>query len=173
MDKGLFPGDEPQPVAVTRRTRKTTPAPIPDPTSEPEWIDKVRAVMAEVKKQGAEIPMDVLLALTPGQAFEVARRVYPGTKRGFLTEWANFTKKHKDWKTAVYDLYPSIQIVLANNALKKGRGEFVPNWKHFSTWINNRWWETAEAIVDEQKEAEDAKQLGPGRRELMEGLDVR
>jgi uncharacterized protein YdaU (DUF1376 family) len=52
--------------------------------------------------------------------FENFRKQYPGTKRGYTTEFENLKKKHKDWK----------QII-----------PIVPEWKNLSTYINNRSWE--------------------------------
>lgn len=78
------------------------------------------------------------------KAFEEARKLYPSTaKRGHETEWGNFKKKHRDWKDAVADLVPAIQIQIRERELKQSRKEFVPPWKNFQTWINQRYWEQA------------------------------
>jgi len=72
-------------------------------------------------------------------AFDSARKIYPGTKRGNTTEFNNFVKKHKDWKAVLPLIEPAIrkQITWRANA----NGAFRPIWKIFSTWINNRCWE--------------------------------
>lgn len=67
--------------------------------------------------------------------FEKVRKLYPGTKRGFDTEFDNFKKKHKDWKTILGYLYGSLLYQI--EARKKKTG-FVPEWANFSTWINQR-----------------------------------
>ena len=77
-------------------------------------------------------------------AFESARMLYPGTKRGHTTEWDNFKRKHKDHTIVAPDLVFAVQIQIAERKNKAQKHEFVPPWKHFQTWINNRWWETAE-----------------------------
>ena len=72
--------------------------------------------------------------------FEKARTLYPGTKRGGKTEFGNFCKKHKDWRSVISLMGPAIQLQI--DWRKSARGdEFRPAWKHFSTWINNRCWE--------------------------------
>lgn len=73
--------------------------------------------------------------------FEEARTAFPGTKRGFDTEYNNFTRKHKDWRNILPLLKPAIKAQIADRQRKKITGEFVPSWKHFRTWINNRCWE--------------------------------
>ena len=66
--------------------------------------------------------------------FEKARKLYPSTKRGLDTEFANFTKKHKDWREVLPLLLPAIE-----NQIKCSRPDKW--WKHFQTWINQRCWE--------------------------------
>lgn len=70
--------------------------------------------------------------------FNSARKLYPGTKLGLDTEFINFKKKHKDWKV----ILPKLEQAINNQieARRKSTG-FVPEWKHFKTWINNRGWE--------------------------------
>ena len=74
------------------------------------------------------------------EKFEFARKIYPGIKRGLDTEFDNY-KKHKDWKGCLELLLPAIkkQIDFKKNAV--AMKEFVPEWKHFKTWIYNRSWE--------------------------------
>lgn len=73
--------------------------------------------------------------------FEKARKLYPGDKRGLDTEFANFIKKHKDWKEVVDTLEEKIKMQISVHALKTKQGVFVKEWKMFQTWINNRSWE--------------------------------
>jgi hypothetical protein len=72
--------------------------------------------------------------------FEVARKLYPGTKRGLLTEFENF-QRHKDWKITIGLLEPAIRSQIEHREKLMISGEFCPNWKNFRTWINQRCWE--------------------------------
>ena len=75
------------------------------------------------------------------QLFEKARKEYPGTKRGLKTEFDNFKKKHKDWKQVIALLSPAIEKQILLKTRLKEQNKFVPEWKHFQTWINQRCWE--------------------------------
>lgn len=75
--------------------------------------------------------------------FDEARRLYPGDKRGLDTEWANFRKKHDDWREVVPALKPAIEILIASRERKLKTNQFVPEWAMFQTWINQRRWEHA------------------------------
>jgi hypothetical protein len=102
--------------------------------------------------------------------FEKARKLYPGTKRGCETEFACL-KKHENWKEIVPLLYQAIENQIVRKRKKRGRGEFVPPWKHFKTWLNNNCWEEEEnSIVDPDKIAEykKAKALLKARQEIAE-----
>ncbi len=85
--------------------------------------------------------------------FESARQLYPGTKRGLETEFENFTKKHKDWKKVIGLLESAIKNQIEQRKADKSRKLFVPHWKHFKTWINNRCWEehTGRELIPEQQ----------------------
>lgn len=73
--------------------------------------------------------------------FEKFRKLYPGVKRGFKTEFENLKKKHKDWKNIIPLLLESIKIEIDWHNQKASRGEFVPQYKNMQTWINNKCWE--------------------------------
>jgi len=73
--------------------------------------------------------------------FDVFRKSYPGTKTGNKTEFANFQKKHKDWKEVLPDLKALLDCIINQRSAAKSSGSFVPQWKNLSTWINNRCWE--------------------------------
>jgi hypothetical protein len=79
--------------------------------------------------------------------FEKARKLYPGVKCGLGTEFKRF-QKHKDWRVELPKLYPAIEAQIAWRERKKKKNEFVSAWKHFKTWLNNRWWE---AELDEEE----------------------
>jgi hypothetical protein len=73
--------------------------------------------------------------------FDQARKLYKGTKRGNQTEFINFTKKHHDWKTEIHKLHAAIIQEIKWHNMKVSRNEFVPEYKNFQTWINQRCWE--------------------------------
>jgi len=100
---------------------------------------------AEIVPQSKPEPRGKLTAeQAREEAFEDARKLYPGVKRSHDTEWQNFKRKTKDYKTVVADLVYAVRIQIVQREDLKDKGEFVPPWKHFQTWINNRWWETAD-----------------------------
>lgn len=75
------------------------------------------------------------------EIFDEARKIYPGNKRGLDTEFSNF-KKHKDWGKCIILLKEAIdsQIKWREKAKLAGN-KFIPEWKNFKTWINQRCWE--------------------------------
>lgn len=75
------------------------------------------------------------------EEFEKFRKLYPWTKRGHKTEFEYFKKKHKDWETVIPLLVSAIQKEINFHEIKQRNGEFVPQYKNLSTWINNRCWE--------------------------------
>ncbi len=82
--------------------------------------------------------------------FEIFRNNYPGTKKTLETEFSNFKKKHKDWKQVLETLSESLDNQIEAKRIKKAKGEFVPQWKMLSTYINNRAWEEVMPVDDEQ-----------------------
>lgn len=74
-------------------------------------------------------------------AFDLFRKVYPGTKNGNETEFSNFKKKHKDWNAVLPNLETIIKNQIKHKEQLKSQGQFVPAWKNLSTWINKRCWE--------------------------------
>lgn len=79
---------------------------------------------------------------------------YGGTKRGAATELENLKKKHKDWKTVLPLICPAIENQKKYREAKKAKGEFVPEWKNFQTWINQRCWEEVIPTFKEVKKIE-------------------
>jgi len=74
--------------------------------------------------------------------FEAARKLYPGTKRGFDTELDWLRRKHpQEWREIIPALEPAIRLQIANREKAVQQGEFVPNWQHFQTYISQRSWE--------------------------------
>lgn len=82
--------------------------------------------------------------------FEVFRKMYPGTKKGLSTEFVNFKKKHKDWKTIIPILTDRLKQQISAKEQNRVNGAFVPEWKNLQTYINQRDWE-AEIPIAEPK----------------------
>src|SRR5690606_16517273 len=75
-------------------------------------------------------------------AFDVARKLYPGTKNGLTIEWRNFLAKCQEEAEAVIPLLvPAITREIEYRRTQEAAKQFVPAWKHFQTWINRRCWE--------------------------------
>lgn len=93
------------------------------------------------------------------QVFDAARQVYPGMKNGLLYEFKNF-QRQKDYKQSLPLLLPAIEKQKKWREKMKGtKGQFVPEWKFFTTWINQRCWEQEMPKV----EASTANSEGPIR----------
>lgn len=75
-------------------------------------------------------------------AFEEARKLYPGTKRGSETEFKNFRKKYPmSFHTTVFKLLSAIESRMKWEEDSRLIGSFIPPWPHFQTWINQARWE--------------------------------
>lgn len=81
------------------------------------------------------------------QNFEEVRKLYPGTKLGYQVEFDNFRKKFKDWKNILPLLGPAIITQMEYRESASREDVFVPEWKHFKTWINNRCWEEEPGVI--------------------------
>jgi hypothetical protein len=81
------------------------------------------------------------------ETFDVFRKLFPGIKKGNGTEFQNFKKKHKDWRTILPILRESVSKQIAIRDQKKQRGDFVPEWKNLQTWINGRCWEEEMTLI--------------------------
>ena len=75
------------------------------------------------------------------EKFEEGRKLFKGTKRGLDTEYKNFKKAHKDWGTVVNLIEPAIHKEIEWRTKQEAAKQFVPEWKNFQTWINQRCWE--------------------------------
>ena len=73
--------------------------------------------------------------------FEEFRVEFLGSKRGIDTEFANFAKRHKDWKECLPLLKPAFINQLNYKKACKENNLFVPQWKNLQTWLNQREWE--------------------------------
>jgi hypothetical protein len=75
--------------------------------------------------------------------FETCQKIYPGTKRGAPTEFNDLKKKFKGEVTTEFlrAIYVGIsQKIRINKDLEKA-GQFVPEWPHLKTYLNQRRWE--------------------------------
>lgn len=75
------------------------------------------------------------------KTFEDFRKIYPGTKGGFKTEFENFKKKAKKFEEILPLLIPAVEAQIEYRKKCEAAGKFCPEWKHLKTWINNRCWE--------------------------------
>lgn len=75
------------------------------------------------------------------KTFEDFRKIYPGTKGGFKTEFENFKKKAKKFEEILPLLIPAVEAQIEYRKKCEAAGKFYPEWKHLKTWINNRCWE--------------------------------
>ena len=103
----------------------------------------------EPKKPDIDIDIDIDIDNDNENIFNSFRKLYPGTKRGNETEFKNF-KKHKDWKSVLPTLESAILNQIASRNKKIELRQFIPEWKHIQTWINQRCWE--EEIEETKKE---------------------
>ncbi|PSR54184.1 hypothetical protein AHMF7605_11950 [Adhaeribacter arboris] len=73
----------------------------------------------------------------------MARKVYPGTKRGEEVEWLNLQKKFKNQLPDLPRLILGAiekQIQWRERMREVNPREFVPQWPHFKTYINQQRW---------------------------------
>lgn len=92
------------------------------------------------------------------EIFNVARKYYPGEKRGLDTEFACLCKNHKDWKEVLPLLLPAIKAEENRRTTKERVNKFVPPWKHFKTWLYNRCWEMTIGQTVTHKEKTNSEQ---------------
>lgn len=83
------------------------------------------------------------------ETFDLFRKSYPGIKRGLDTEFSSFQKKHKDWRAVLPRLEASLEAQISARQMLSAAGEFVPSWKHLSTWIAQRCWEEEVGVAPE------------------------
>tara|TARA_R100001244_G_scaffold121574_5_gene91203 strand:+ start:1090 stop:1701 length:612 start_codon:yes stop_codon:yes gene_type:complete len=91
-------------------------------------------------KKGDSVSVSVSDSVTVKELkdFDIARKLHRGTKRGNETEFEDFKKKYKDYKTIIPLLQPAIESQIEWRAKTT---DFIPHWKNFKTWINQRCWE--------------------------------
>lgn len=109
------------------------------------------------------------------EAFETFRKAYPGQKRGAQVELDNFVRKYpQQWRKIVPQLLPSLERALAWRAKAKRAGEFIPEFKHLSTWLNNRCWtdEFPDVGVQAQAPPDEATIRRRREKELAEQAEL-
>lgn len=103
------------------------------------------------------------------KVFDEARKAYPGTKRGLATEFRYFIFRcgypsdglpKIDWWKAVPLLKPAIEAQIRCRKKKGTSTAFIPPWKNFKTWINNRCWEETEGIEPEAEHLREKELVG-------------
>jgi len=95
--------------------------------------------------------------------FDVARKKYPGTKRGLPTEFENYRKKHKDWREVLPLLEPAVIAQAAKWRADGTQQRYIPN---FKTWINNRNWEARHGPDETERREAEARALEKKRAEV-------
>lgn len=77
------------------------------------------------------------------EMLDACQKIYPGTKRGTKTEYADFEKKFKKEFTTEFfrALYIGIERKIKTNKTLAAAGGFVPEWPHLKTFLNQRRWE--------------------------------
>ena len=102
--------------------------------------------------------------------FDEFRKAYPGVKRGLETELKTL-KKHKDWKTIIPQLEQSLKSQHFAREENRKKGNFVPDWKHLQTYINQRSWE--EEIIINQNTNNNGKTGNNSRGGTGAGFDLK
>ena len=102
--------------------------------------------------------------------FDEFRKAYPGVKRGLQTELKTI-KKHKDWKTIIPQLEQSLKSQHFAREENRKKGNFVPDWKHLQTYINQRSWE--EEIIINQNTNNNGKTGNNSRGGTGAGFDLK
>jgi len=109
-----------------------------------DFIDNpVSYFEAEVKPdKPCKVPKKPAVCNDEAELFEVFRQAYTGRKTGQKTEFDSFIKKTKDHAEVVFLLLPAAEKMIRHYNNLRALGQFVPQYKNLSTWINQRCWET-------------------------------
>lgn len=91
------------------------------------------------------------------QVFDAFRKSYPGTKAGLGTEFKRL-QKHKDWREVLPTLLDKLNGQKAHREKMQAAGQFVPQWKNLSTWLNQRCWEEEYAPIEGQEKPQTRPQ---------------
>lgn len=105
------------------------------------------------------------------QQFEEARKLFPGKKRGFKTEWDNFVKKNKDYKEVIEKLLPAIQYYINYLNWQHTINEFAQRPCAFAVWTNQRRWEEEypdyDTYLKEKKSRSPIYNPGDDREDML------
>nr|DAL02865.1 MAG TPA: putative replisome organizer protein [Caudoviricetes sp.] len=131
----------------------------PESNDNPKQPKTTHSVVLDAKPEIAEIIPDVVAEHEPSEPvivisesppesqtelermFDDFRRMYPGTKRGFKTEFDNFKRKNpKHWREIIPQLTPALQRLMDWHERARAAGQFVPNYKNLATWLNQQCW---------------------------------
>jgi hypothetical protein len=85
--------------------------------------------------------MEELTRDTLESIFDLARKSYPGSKRGCGVEFENFRHHHKNWKDIIPILCSKIDYQKKVYSWLRNTNRFVPPWQNFQTWLNQSSWE--------------------------------
>lgn len=80
--------------------------------------------------------------------FDLFRKAFKGTKRGLQVEFDNFKNKNANWREIIPSLMPALEREIAWRSQMQAAGQFVPQWAHLQTWINQHRWETEFEAVE-------------------------
>jgi len=112
------------------------------PATEPCSLNPANSV----KKKRAANDVSSLFNIDDVATFDSFFKLYPGRKRGALTEMTDLCKKHKDWSSVLPRLESAVKDQIASReAIPKGT--FRPEWKNMKTWLNQRCWEESPMFV--------------------------
>lgn len=110
-------------------------------------IIKEKSKKRKVKQQGGEATPAAGTADLEAQ-FDAFRKAYKGTKRGLKVELDNFKKKNDNWRELIPELMAGLEREIAWREKMQAAGQFVPQWAHLQTWINQSRWETEFETVE-------------------------
>jgi hypothetical protein len=140
-NKEEFEKNENNPVVITNDITHDITHDITKPEIENEYeniikYNKKRGCGGKTNEESKSISSD-----KQKEVFDSFRKQYPGTKRGLDVEFANFVKKHRDWREVVELLEKRLNYQKEARQVRKENKLFVPEWKNLQTWINQRCWE--------------------------------
>jgi hypothetical protein len=89
------------------------------------------------------------------KTFDIARKLYPGSKVGNANEFKNFVYRsmypnRPKCKYDIKDVLPLLAPAIKRQIqwrLEAKTGEFRPPWKNFQTWVNDNYWEFEPPLV--------------------------
>lgn len=101
--------------------------------------------------------------------FSDAYHAYPGTKLSIKKECATFIKAVGGLAAAKKTVGKLLDAIAKEKAHKEAlakAGRFVPEWKHFKTWLNNRCWEQQLQPITHNTHNTHAKKINEYRESL-------